>query len=141
MRIALLGGVALSLVGGQATAEEPQLLYLLHCQGCHLADGSGRPGAVPSLVGVARFAALPEGRAYLVGVPGSAQAPLTDAELAAVLNWLLAEFGPADVAARVAPFEAAEVARHREPLADVDAIRADLLETIAREEGAGREVR
>lgn len=122
------------LWAGAAAAEAPHVLYLLHCQGCHLADGSGLPGSVPSLVGVARFATRPEGRAYLIGVPGSAQAPLSDAELARVLNWLLAEFGPAEVAARVARFDAAEVARARTPLADVEAVRAGLLEAIARDE-------
>ena len=134
MRIAPLVLAGLALFAGAAGAEEPGVLYLLHCQGCHLADGTGRPGAVPSLLGVARFAALPEGRAYLVGVPGSAQAPLSDAELAAVLNWMLATFGPAEVAARVVPFAAAEVARHRRPLADVDAVRAELVEALARGE-------
>jgi len=132
-------GIALALLAGGAEAEDPRVLYLLHCQGCHLADGAGRPGAIPSLVGVARFAAAPEGRAYLVGVPGSAQAPLSDAVLAEVLNWMLAAFGPAEVAARVAPFEAAEVARYRTPLADVAGARARALEAVARaEQGRGR---
>lgn len=136
MRTLLLLPLA-CLWAGAAAAEAPRVLYLLHCQGCHRADGSGLPGAVPSLVGVARFATRPEGRAYLIGVPGSAQAPLSDAELAQVLNWLLAKFGPAEEAARVARFDAAEVARARTPLADVAAVRAGLLEAIAREEATG----
>jgi len=130
VRLAALVAGAAALIAGAAAAEAPQVLYLLHCQGCHRADGSGSPGAVPSLLGVARFATLPAGRAYLVGVPGSAQAPLSDAELARVLNWMLDAFGPAEVAARVAPFEAAEVARLRTPLADVDGIRAGLVEAL-----------
>jgi mono/diheme cytochrome c family protein len=137
VRFAALLLVALGPLAGVAAAEEARVLYLLHCQGCHLADGSGRPGAVPSLLGVARFATVPGGRAYLIGVPGSAQAPLTDAELADVLNWMLAEFGPTDVAAKMAPFAAAEVARHRRPLVDVEAVRSELLEAMARGEGQG----
>lgn len=137
MRLAAFLLVTLGPLAGVAAAEDARVLYLIHCQGCHLADGSGRPGAVPSLHGVARFATLPAGRAYLIGVPGSAQAPLTDAELADVLNWMLAEFGPAEVAAELAPFAAAEVARHRRPLADVEAVRSALLEAIARAEGQG----
>ena len=62
MRFDPLLGIALALLAGGAEAEDPRVLYLLHCQGCHLADGAGRPGAIPSLVGVARFAAAPEGR-------------------------------------------------------------------------------
>jgi mono/diheme cytochrome c family protein len=124
----------LALAGTPAAAEDARVLYLLHCQGCHLADGSGSPGAVPPLAGVARFATLPEGRAYLVGVPGSAQAPLSDAELARVLSWMLGEFGPAEVAATVAPFSAAEVAALRRPLADVASARQAVLREL---EGSG----
>ncbi|MGI9591256.1 MAG: c-type cytochrome [Myxococcota bacterium] len=131
MKLAALALLAAAFLAGRAAAEDPRVLYLLHCQGCHLADGSGSPGAVPSLVGVARFATLPEGRAYLVGVPGSAQAPIGDAELAAVLNWMLAAFGPADVAAQLEPFGEEEVARLRIPLADVGAVRAQLIDALA----------
>jgi mono/diheme cytochrome c family protein len=131
-RLAAPGLAAVCLLAaGPSAAEQAKVLYQLHCQGCHLPDGSGRPGAVPSLAGVARFATLPEGRAYLVGVPGSAQAPLSDVELAAVLDWMLAEFGPEDVAARVAPYTAAEVRRYRVPLADVEEVRASLLRALA----------
>ena len=135
MRLAALALFGAALLATRAGAEDPRVLYQLHCQGCHLADGSGSPGAVPSLLGVARFATLPEGRAYLVGVPGSAQAPIGDAELAAVLNWMLAAFGPAEVAARVEPFGAEEVARLRTPLADVGAVRAELVRALGEAEG------
>lgn len=128
--------LAVLLAAGAAAGETPQarLLYLLHCQGCHLADGSGRAGEVPSLAGsLARFAAVPGGRAYLVQVPGSAFAPIGDAELAAVLNWMLAVFAPAG--ASVAPYDAAEVARYRAtPLVDVAGARAELLRRIAARE-------
>lgn len=129
---ALVGALALAalLHAAPAAGEDPRIHYQLHCQGCHGPKGAGLPGAVPSLVGVARFATVPGGRAYLIRVPGSAQAPLGDAELAAVLNWLLREFGPAEVAARVAPFSEEEVARERRPLADVAAVRARLLAVL-----------
>jgi hypothetical protein len=65
-------------------------------------------------------------------VPGSAHSPLSDAELASVLNWMVASFGsPADGAGFV-PYDAAEVARHRAtPLIDVAATRAELVRRIA----------
>ena len=64
--------------------------YMLNCQGCHLADGSGLPGSVPSMQGfVGRFLEVPGGREFLVQVPGSANSPLSDAELAELLNWIL----------------------------------------------------
>ena len=58
--------VASSAASG-AGAESAAVNYLLHCQGCHRADGAGKPGAVPSLAGeVARFLTVPGGRAFLV---------------------------------------------------------------------------
>lgn len=123
--------LALAAAAGVASAS-PELDYLLHCQGCHLPDGRGKPGAVPSLVdSIGRFAALPGGRAFLVRVPGSAQSPLDDASLAALLNWMVRRFGP--VPAEFQPFGAAEVARvRRPPLTEVAATRRALLEELAR---------
>jgi hypothetical protein len=124
--VACLGG---ALVAGAARGETisgPRLDYVLQCMGCHREDGSGAPGRVPSLDGVGRFLALPGGRAYLARVPGVAQAPLDDASLAALLNWLVARFDPA--AAPFPPFDAAEVARLRaEPLLDATAERERIL--------------
>ena len=68
--------------------------YLLHCAGCHLVDGSGVPDKVPSLKGnLGWLVDRDEGRDYLARVPGASQAPVTDAELADVINWMLVEFG------------------------------------------------
>jgi mono/diheme cytochrome c family protein len=126
---AALAGLA---APGAATAGSPQVLYLLHCQGCHLADGSGKPGAVPALADVGRFLEVPGGRAYLVQVPGSAHSPLSDAELAAVLNWIVAAFGPERDARALRPYDADEVARYRAtPLVDVAGARAELVRRIA----------
>ncbi|MEJ2013829.1 MAG: cytochrome c [Anaerolineales bacterium] len=89
LRIAI---ATLLLLAAQVLADE-RSDYLLHCAGCHRPDGTGLPPDVPSLVGpLGRIASSPAGRDYLARVPGAAQAPLTDAELAAVLNWVLAEF-------------------------------------------------
>ncbi|MBB6520949.1 c-type cytochrome [Pseudoteredinibacter isoporae] len=73
-----------------SAAMEPRINYMINCQGCHLADGSGKPGSVPSMKGeLHKFLAVPGGREFLVQVPGSANAPLNDAELAELLNWML----------------------------------------------------
>jgi mono/diheme cytochrome c family protein len=110
----------------------PELAYTLECAGCHRADGAGTPGSVPQLrESVARFLAVPGGREYLSRVPGVAQAPLGDAELAAVLNWMLQHFDGAHVPAGFAPYTADEVGRlRRQPLLDVDAARARLVESV-----------
>ena len=76
-RLAL--AVACTLVAHAAHAFGPATNYALHCQGCHLEDGSGVPGKVPALGGaLAALAATREGRAYLARVPGVANAPLAD---------------------------------------------------------------
>ena len=68
---------------------------------------------------------------YLVRVPGSAQSPLSNARLAEVLNWMIREFGPEEVAADFAPFGADEVARYRDPpLSDVESVRLELVRKI-----------
>ncbi len=88
--------------------------YLLHCSGCHLPDGSGAPDDVPSLRdGLGWIVSVAEGRGYLVRVPGSSQAQLDDAELAAVINWVLTEFNAATLADDFQPLTAAEVGRAR----------------------------
>jgi mono/diheme cytochrome c family protein len=105
---------------------------MLHCQGCHGPDGSGAPGAVPSFRGqVAQFLRVEGGREYLIRVPGVSQSELSDARVAAVLNWIVSEFDPANRPADAAAFTSAEVAgRRRPPLADVEAIRAALLKKL-----------
>lgn len=105
--------VVLLLLSGLAAAG-PRSDYLLHCAGCHRADGTGLPPEVPSLAGpLGAVAASPEGRDYLARVPGAAQAPLTDAELAAVLNWVLEEFNADTLPDFFVPLEAGEVGKSR----------------------------
>jgi mono/diheme cytochrome c family protein len=130
VRLPLL--VALLLPLASAAAADPHVDYMLQCQGCHLHDGGGTPGAVPPLAGsVGRFLAVPGGREFLVRVPGSSQSPLDDARLAAVLNWLLVRFDPQALPADFAPFSAEEVARiRRPPLTDVEGERRRLLSRI-----------
>jgi mono/diheme cytochrome c family protein len=119
----------LALGGAGAAAADPHSDYMLHCQGCHGPDGGGARGAVPSFRGgVARFLAVPGGREYLVRVPGTSQSELSDARVAALLNWLLREFSAAEMPADFVPYEEAEVSRlRRPPLTDVDGERRRLL--------------
>ena len=96
------------------TKASPRTDYLLHCSGCHLADGTGSPREVPSLHHeLGRIITVAQGRGYLVRVPGSSQAMLNDADLAAVINWVLTEFNAATLADDFQPLTAAEVERAR----------------------------
>jgi len=117
------GSAALVTLGlawiAPAAAEDAEtdrlahLDYMLHCQGCHMADGSGLEGTVPSLRDqVGLFLATPEGRAYLVQVPGASQALIDDAALARLTNWMVRRFDPAN-AKDLDPYEAAEVGELR----------------------------
>jgi len=110
-----------------------QANYMLNCMGCHLADGSGAAGKVPSvrdsLVILSRSSA---GRRYLVQVPGASQSPLSDLELAQVLTWMVRNLSAQSVPPDFTDFTAAEVAGYRgSPLVDVRDTRARLLQAAA----------
>lgn len=119
--------------GLAATASAgPAQDYTLYCMGCHGAQAQGVPGRIPPLAGsVSLFMRTPEGRDYVLRVPGAANSALPDAQLAAVLNWLAASYGPPG-APQPTPFTVDEVTRvRRTPLADVQARRREVIRTLA----------
>ena len=125
--------VALAAGAFSATvAASPPQDYTLYCMGCHGAQAQGVPGRIPPLAGsVSLFMRTPEGRDYVLRVPGAANSALADAQLAAVLNWLAESYG-ASVAPRPLPFTVDEVTRvRRTPLADVQARRREVIRTLA----------
>ena len=115
-----------------AIAQDARIDFMLECRGCHLSDGTGSPGSVPNLRdSMAKFLTVPGGREFLVRVPGSAQSPLSDDALASVLNWMLQEFGPKEIASSAKPYTGAEVAVLRaSPLVDVEATRSALIDRL-----------
>ena len=115
-----------------AVPASPAQDYTLYCMGCHGAQAQGVPGKIPPLAGsVSLFMRTPEGRDYVLRVPGAANSALPDAQLAAVLNWLAESYG-APGAARPAPFTVDEVTRARHtPLADVQARRREVIRALA----------
>jgi hypothetical protein len=60
-----------------------------------------------------RIAASEEGRDYIARVPGASQAPISDAQLAAVLNWVLLEFNGETLPESFSPLTAEEVGKSR----------------------------
>jgi mono/diheme cytochrome c family protein len=102
--------------------------YLLHCSGCHLPNGIGDPPNAPTLRDtIGKIVATPEGRDYIIRVPGSSQTPMSDEQLADVLNWMLTEFNSATLPENFAPLSAAEVNKSRSKiLADPLKYRARL---------------
>ncbi|MDJ0852713.1 MAG: hypothetical protein QNK04_30455 [Myxococcota bacterium] len=124
---ALAALVLAAVAPSAARAGSPHVDYMLECQGCHLPDGAGSPGAVPDLrASLPVLVGTPDGRSYLVRVPGSASSPLSDAALAAVLNWMVANFAAG--VEGFEPFSEQEVASQRgRPLLHVEALRERLL--------------
>ena len=129
--LALLALGLAALPPGSAAAH-PAQDYMLYCMGCHGPDARGVPGKVPALAGsLSRFMRTPEGRDYVLRVPGAANSALADGQLAAVLNWLAARDAAAGEA-RVPPFTEAEVALVRRlPLANVLATRHEVVSSLA----------
>jgi mono/diheme cytochrome c family protein len=93
--------------------SKPATTYAANCAGCH--GPSGRSvEEMPTLVGrVGYFTRIPEGRAYLVQVPGVAMSAVRDEDLAEMLNWLLHTYSSAQLSADFKPYTAAEVGELR----------------------------
>lgn len=118
-------------VGNPARAE---FHYRMHCQGCHGPEGTGTPdGAVPTMNGfVGNFLRVDRGREFLVRVPGSANADMSDAALAEVLNWLLPRISAEQLPDDFRPYNRDEVADWRaDPLQDVVGMRNQLIDLLA----------
>ena len=105
----------LLLSGVVDAADDAQARYLLHCRGCHLANGSGVAPDVPTLVDeIGRLVASPAGREYVVRVPGVSQSALDDEDLAVVLNWILETFNADTLPADFRSYSAGEITEARE---------------------------
>ena len=105
---ALANGTSLSTQLSIVGAVED---YMRQCMGCHGKDGLGAPPAVPRLAGfMGYYARSVEGRAYLVRVPGVANAPIDDFRLTALLNWTLDTYSAAELPQDFEPFTINEVA-------------------------------
>lgn len=119
---------ALLVILQPAKSATAHFNYMLHCQGCHLPDGTATPGIIPPLVGVGRFLAAEGGREYLVRVPGVSLSTIPDEELAALVNWMLQEFSPEEIPEDFEPYTAEEVADYRQrPLVEVDGARKEII--------------
>ena len=116
-----------------AWSYQPLVNYQLRCMGCHLADGSGQPGRVPSIRrSLVLFSASAAGREYVVRVPGVAQSPLSDEDTAALLNWMAKNLSDLKLPPGFADYSAAEIHGLRDrPLVQVGALRARLLKAAS----------
>src|SRR2546429_9229170 len=111
---------------------------MLNCMGCHRPEGSGAAGKAPSVrESLVTLSSSAAGRRFLVQVPGASQSPLTDLELAQVLNWMVRNLSARAVPADFMDFTAAEVASYRRPpLVKVRETRPSLSEPPPRQTAA-----
>jgi mono/diheme cytochrome c family protein len=135
VRLRSVCGLALALCTGTgpALAYQPKVNYQLQCMGCHHGDGAGEPGRVPSIrKTLVPFSTLPDGRDFVLRVPGVAQAPLSDADIAALLNWMVRNLSDVALPVDFVDYSADEVGQVRhQPLVGVSDVRRQLLERIA----------
>ena len=132
MRRFLLGVTCVSALLGlfapvvQAQTS-PKFFFLQFCVGCHQYDGSGLPPEVPSLRDdLSYLIGSPEGRDFMLRVPGVIGAPGSAEEVAELLNWIVEAFYQGD--AEHEPFTAADVLSGRErPMKDPIKERLELL--------------
>ena len=141
-RVAGAAALALWAAGGLAARAAPpppaapaippaQADYLLNCGGCHGVDGRSADALVPTLRGqVGAFQCSPAGRDYVGRLPNVAFAPLDDARLASLLNYVFAmdahayrrttrPYTPEQVAAlRRRPLVGAAISARRRKLVD-----------------------
>lgn len=128
-RLAMLVALVASAAGAQQYT--PRVNYVLHCAGCHGMTGEGsRVGGIPAFPhSVAHIASIDAGRTYMMHVPGVISAGLSDAQIAEVTNYILAEWSDG---AAFTPFDAAEVTRRRAvPVSNVVEYRRVVAEELA----------
>lgn len=135
----------LVLVAGLAGAADGKAVYETHCAACHQADGAGADGLAPPLLGTLgqRLGArqyvpgivlaglagkmVSRGVSYTGMMPSWAH--LADAELAAVVNYVLSTFNAAELPAAHTPFMPEDFAALRASKPTAKQLRAWRAET------------
>ena len=106
--------------------------YQMFCQGCHTPDGTGGK-SVPKIKNfMGYFLQNKLAREYLVRVPGSANSPLNNEQLAEVLNWMIIEFGGKSIPKNMQYYTRDEVGKLRlQPLFEVVEYRKNLIKQLS----------
>jgi hypothetical protein len=128
-----LVGIAGGAVAADTTMARARTDYMLHCSGCHGMDGLGKPEkGIPRFADqVGHFLRLPEGRAFVMQVPGLLGVRLPDERAAAVTNWMIREFAGPSLPAEFTPYSADEARQHRESRpADIIGRRDEIYRTL-----------
>lgn len=127
-----LGLLTVSTAGAQERSAHAN--YVLRCAGCHGMEGAGTAeGGIPDFRGyVGAFTHTEAARTYVMHVPGVISASLSDAEIAAVMNYIVEKWGGESVPDPFEPFTSEEVTRLRAvPVEDVVAFRRRVVEDLS----------
>jgi hypothetical protein len=143
-RRALWGPAVLVLVVFCANAAPGEVgardKYVLFCAGCHGMQGEGGGGGggmkrifpFPPAIGV--FLNDSQGRAYLANVGGVTSAGMSDAETAAVLNFILLSFGQSSLPKEFVPYTPEEIrGLRRSRVDDPLALRREIDQRLEKE--------
>lgn len=142
--LALVAGLLALSTGAPAVAPADHLSaksnYLERCGGCHGVQGRAFAATVPDLRGRAGwFLCDAAGRGYVARLPNIVFSHLTDADLAALLNYVVFDLGEGSTPRGAKAYTAAEMARmRREPLSttDLEAYRNGVVKTLIARCGA-----
>jgi mono/diheme cytochrome c family protein len=115
MRAALLAALLIPAAHAQE-GNRGRTDYVLHCSGCHKFDGRGlEDKGIPALKDqIGYYLALPEGRAFLMQIPGLLGAGMSDQRAADVTNYVVLRFAGQSLPQDFTPYTAEEARRHRE---------------------------
>jgi mono/diheme cytochrome c family protein len=124
--------------------DRVQTQFVLRCGGCHGVEGRSPPANVPQLRGTATyFLCTAAGRDYAARLPNVAQSPLSDRELAEVMNYVMFNLADGKTPAASRPYTAEEIgALRRRPLtgAELGARRTRTVLDLIRTCGAPKEL-
>jgi len=119
-------------LSGPPAHMSPRATYLGRCGGCHGVDGHSADGLVPDLKDSAGyFLCDDETRGYAARLPNVAFSQISDADLAAMLNYVMFDLGGKSAPAGAQAYTAVEMGRlRREPLT-ITGLKAYRREVVA----------
>jgi cytochrome c553 len=123
----------------------PRANYLERCGGCHGVDGASFARNVPDLKGKAGyFLCNGAGRDYVARLPNVVFAEISDADMAAMLNYVIFDLGAASAPRGARAFTPRELGRARRnalAIPDLEAYRARVVDQMIATCGAPKSLR
>jgi hypothetical protein len=131
--VVTLAGICCSASAENNASKRGRIDYVLHCSGCHALDGRGiEAKGIPRLRDqIGYYLTLPEGRAFIMQVPGLLSAGLSDQRAAGVMNWVIEYFAGSSMPPNFVPYTLEEARRYRlSKPADIAATRRALAKLL-----------